>query len=271
MRCTETKRKWWRYQPHSNENKKYGHSPHDYTQSTRGASNEPKNSTIESARNGKISSNEENERNQISKITDAEIVKYTHSLARWTKALVFVGSITAVILFFQYCTLEKTDQTQRAANRAFVFVKQTYWAHAAGSAEYRYIAEWENSGNTPPDHMTVQIACIHSDWGESDPLTVKNATLSDKFSRVMGPKQTVIGGYCIFSSEQMIDGQSGKMHLYFFTKAEYSDVYDPTYTHVTEYCIEFREIKASDIQPNALSLGIPCDTHNCTDENCRKK
>jgi hypothetical protein len=41
--------------------------------------------------------------------TNKQIAEWTRSVARWTRLLVIVGSITAIILFLQYCTFVKTD------------------------------------------------------------------------------------------------------------------------------------------------------------------
>jgi hypothetical protein len=51
---------------------------------------------------------------------EALVAEYTRSLRNWTKGLVFVGLVTAVVLFLQWKTFEKSDDTARAAQRPWM-------------------------------------------------------------------------------------------------------------------------------------------------------
>ena len=52
--------------------------------------------------------------------TDTLLVKYTKSLRNWTGGLVIVGGLTVAILSLQWCTFEKTDETNRVGLRPYI-------------------------------------------------------------------------------------------------------------------------------------------------------
>jgi hypothetical protein len=92
--------------------------------------------------------------------SDHEIAEWTKVVARWTRGLVFVGGITAVVLGAQFCVLWRTDQIFRDIDRAFLASYEVR-INKNGDGEK---ATWEispfleNAGNTSAVKIRSRIA-----------------------------------------------------------------------------------------------------------------
>jgi cytochrome bd-type quinol oxidase subunit 2 len=79
--------------------------------------------------------------------------------------LLAIATIGLVIVsFLQWRTLDKTDETFRAGERAFVFVTHNAaeWQPAQminGQIVRFYPVVWENSGNSPTRDLTLEMHC----------------------------------------------------------------------------------------------------------------
>src|SRR5882672_3689504 len=78
----------------------------------------PSGVKIQSEPNNKPNNNEAN--HSETNVNDALIANYTKSLVNWTKGLVFVGVVTVGVLIAHAAIFIQGDETQRAAQRAFV-------------------------------------------------------------------------------------------------------------------------------------------------------
>ena len=176
----------------------------------------------------------------------------------------------AILATLQWITLGKIDETNRATQRAFVYVSGIEFQTVQtddGEIQWWVIPRWENSGNTPTKFLKVESYCPFVRRGEEyfqyDKLQPVNI-------RTVGPKQTIQGITCIARTEQLLAAQRGEHDWYWTARATYRDIFDPNYLHVTEYCFYVRRI-VSDVTDANVSLGIvggPCEKHNCADKEC---
>jgi hypothetical protein len=192
---------------------------------------------------------------------------FTGILALATFGLVYVS-------WLQSRTLDKTDETFRAGERAFVFPKQigTIWtpAQVKNGVTYRSVPlEWENNGNSQSKRLIIELNCPRPTWSiEENPMKISDGNFG-KSPRMIGPKQTIIGGTCGYSDNELKTVQNSGKHLYIAAKATYDDIFgDP---HVTEYCGEIVNI-TGDV--SAANVTPQNDTQicgrNCADEECKK-
>jgi hypothetical protein len=194
----------------------------------------------------------------------------------WATLAIAAATVTLTVVgLLQWRTLEKSDQTLRAGQRAFVFVRQipTNWTAAQtrnGTVVRDIPIEWENNGNSQTKDLIVEINCPRPQWFVSaDPMTISDGYYG-KSARLLGPKQSVLGGTCSYTAEQLKSVQRDRMHLYVTARATYSDIFNEK--HITEYCGEIVDIVGNF---DDLSV-IPKNTtqicgRNCADKECDKK
>jgi hypothetical protein len=148
---------------------------------------------------------------------------FTAVLALATMTLVYVS-------WLQQRTLEKTDETWRAGERAFVFVTHNNvgWQRAKminGEIVREFPVVWENSGNSPTRDLVVKLYCL-----PLGPLTIENPISSiDKAKRLpllLGPKQNSWGGTCSYSTKLLKLVRDNGYHLYIAAMANYFDIFD---------------------------------------------
>jgi hypothetical protein len=178
----------------------------------------------------------------------------------------------AFVSFLQWRTLDKTDETFRAGERAFVFVKQIIWGQAQmkDGMAYRSVApEWENNGNSQTKGLIVELNCPRPTWLTDDnPMRISDGNFGTT-PRLIGPRQTTAEGSCKYSADELKTVQHNGKHLYIAGKATYDDIFDKP--HVTEYCVEIvnviGDVSAADVTPyNDTQI---CG-RNCADEECKK-
>jgi hypothetical protein len=204
------------------------------------------------------------------------------AVVRWLDShdgLITAAATIAIAVLTYYLAIYANGQEKilhqqiadaRATQRAFVYVKgwQTE-CHAIGKEIICLVGpEWENSGNTPTQTMDIELSCHHGPPDAPDPtlLPAPNAT---RAHRLLGPKQTTAGGACKLGEGDIRDARKGAYEFYMFARATYTDVFDRSYGHVTEYCAEFTDYIW---EPKTRDLSLfsrPCATHNCADEQCK--
>jgi hypothetical protein len=87
-----------------------------------------------------------------------------------------------------------------------------------------------------------------------------------RISAVMAPRQTMPGGACIFTKDQLILLLPSKPHLFLTARAIYHDVFPGSPLHLTEYCSETIPVKGPD---NKITFQTNlCPKFNCTDDQC---
>jgi hypothetical protein len=201
--------------------------------------------------------------------------KLKDPIAIFTGILAFGTVALAVIAVFQWCTLEKTDKTLRAGQRAFVFVNQSpgQWIEPTtidNEIVQRWHIEWENSGNSQTKDLTLELYCARpSEKPIRDPISAygKPTVTSE---RLLGPKQIQWGGVCNYKASELKQVQGGR-HLYIGARATYWDIFDEP--HLTEYCTEVFDLTGTvdklDMRPDNRLRS--CETRNCADKECEKK
>jgi hypothetical protein len=191
---------------------------------------------------------------------------FTGILALGTVAL-------AIVAVFQWLTLEKTDHTLRAGQRAFVFVNRpvSSWtaARKVGSETVRsFYVEWENNGNSQAKNLRVALWCPRpSAFDIVDPITA-NKTPSVEAPRLLGPKQSVWGGVCNYRASELESVRDQSIPMFVAARAVYSDIFGED--HVTEFCAQVTSLagdfqKIEGVPTNDLSS---CPKHNCADDEC---
>jgi hypothetical protein len=191
-----------------------------------------------------------------------------------TIAIAVPTAALVVVAWFQWCTSEKTDQTLRAGERAFVFVRHqgSQWTAAKTMSNQivrSFIVEWENSGNSQTKNLTVDLYCIPPQaFVTANPIGIldKPTLTAD---RLLGPKQTIWGGVCNYTVDQLNLAKDKGYHLYVGAKANYFDIFDAR--HVTEYCIEITNISGQFEDMSVIPQGdLNNCGRNCADSECDK-
>lgn len=192
---------------------------------------------------------------------------FTAVLALAIIALVYVSAL-------QWRTLDKTDQTWRDGERAYVFPAQNNatWLPAktnGGQIIRSYPIVWENSGNSPTVNLVIKTYCLSPlPLPEANPIKMLHDPTAD-VQRLLGPKQTTWGGTCIYSADQLDTVRDSGYHLYIVSTADYFDIFDNH--HYTETCFEFLDFSKDDkfedikVMPRA---DISNCGRNCADKEC---
>ncbi len=185
--------------------------------------------------------------------------------------------VAGIIAFLQWRTLEKTDQTWKAGERAFVFarVDKAGWqpAEKIGNQVVRgFFVPIENSGNSPTKDLVVSLYCPRpTAFDVIDPITAK-ATPTVVSPRLLGPKQLQWAGVCNYTASELQSVRGDKLSLFVAFRADYYDIFDAH--HVTEFCQTLMNFIEGDFQqlsfiPN--SNFVPCKAHNCADDECKRE
>jgi hypothetical protein len=195
----------------------------------------------------------------------------------WTIGALVVTAVVTVALagvaWLQWGTLEKTDHTLRAGQRAFVFVKQGAWTTGkkVGDEVNRSLAVvWENNGNSQTRDMRVSLWCPRPSAFETvDPITSGRSPEISNVNRLLGPKQSVWGGVCHYSTTELENIRSKRLPWFVAAKATYFDIFGEP--HVTEYCSTILNLEGDFRDPNVVPTNdaVGCDAHNCADDECK--
>jgi hypothetical protein len=194
-------------------------------------------------------------------------------MARLTGWLVAFTGLLALATIGTIWVLKKTDDTLRAGQRAFVFVKResNSWAVATQNGadiNRQFYLTWENNGNTQTRDLKVALFCPRPNvFDTTDPITA-NAAPVVQAPRLLGPKQSVWGGVCNYSDSELEYARARSVPIFVAARATYRDIFDEW--HVTEYCIkmvrlvgDFKNIGT--VPANDLEI---CAAHNCADDEC---
>lgn len=191
------------------------------------------------------------------------IERFTFFVAIFTFFLVVVGAVVGTL---QYCTLQKTDQTSRLRDRAFVyFATPTYRLYPNKNPSVWAIEiNLVNAGAMPARSFSIRYKCIVSKQAIDDPFSLKNLPAAET-GKVIGPKQFVS-----FLAHQSIQGQFSqvqdiidkKLFVYVIARLEYLDGFDFEKVRVTEMS---RQLHLDAAGGYSFHLAGP---HNCTDDDC---
>ena len=192
------------------------------------------------------------------------LTMFTGVLALATLALVYVSGL-------QWSTLDKTDETFRAGQRAFVFpTHNNGWQGAEtidGVVRRAYPVGWENSGNSPTRNLVVKTYCPQvQPLSERSPITLPDTPVFE-VKLLLGPKQNTWSGGCTYSTAALKQVRDDGYHLYIASTADYFDIFDKH--HYTEVCFEIIGVtgQLDDLNVTPQSSFTNCG-RNCADKEC---
>jgi hypothetical protein len=160
-----------------------------------------------------------------------------------------------IVSFLQWRTLEKTDETWRAGERAFVFVTHNIagWQQAKvvnGIINRTYPTVWENSGNSPTRDLVVELYC-------------------PEVQQSVVPKANGLGR-SVWLQCCRVDPRSRQWdHLYIAAVADYFDIFDAH--HRTETCFEIFNLSGNLADLTVVpQYDFSNCGRNCADKECDK-
>lgn len=218
-------------------------------------------------------------------------------LACFSKSVIgFLKSIDSLILaiatcflvwiaFGQWDTLEKTDQTNREINRAFV---KGQLLQITQNGIYWWIQPFiENTGNTQTKNMKVfvddafnldEVNVPPSPTRRTPPFApqdpedafLSKMRPSSTFTRIpLGAKaSTPVGGFG-FLSDYIDKMAKNRADGYVYGVIWYDDVFLRSEQHKSKFCFVVQPVKKGD-NPTTISYGL-CRYWNCTDDECDKQ
>ena len=198
--------------------------------------------------------------------------RQNEKVALWTIMALFAAGIFA---FFQWQTLDKTDHTLRAGERAFVFPRldQSGWQPAVmlnNQIVRGLFFGIENSGNSPTKNMILSLYCPRPNAFDTiDPITAGEKP-TFVVTRLLGPKQTQWAGICNYTASELENVRSENISLFVAFHVAYDDIFDES--HTTEFCTKITDFRAGDFKSLSYRPDndfTPCEKHNCADEECK--
>jgi len=186
-------------------------------------------------------------------------------LCLFTFGLVIVGLLQNKTLDAQRVVLEKTDNTQRAINRAIVYPDQISLIPYPDPPTVR--SGWalvSNGGNTLATHATVQGGCARAKGAEK----IDNPFLQLKWDdggvnnlNIVSPKQGFPLPICDFVENEFTAAVKGDLQLFIRVIIHYRDIFDPILPRRTERTVK---LLADGITSRFAYVG----PNNCADNDC---
>jgi hypothetical protein len=213
------------------------------------------------------------------------LAKLREPVTLFTAVLAFATAVLAFVAILQWRTLDqqarimdRTDETFRAGERAFVFLKLPGdgWQKAQinnGVTMRALPVTWENSGNSPTRDLVIKLYCVPPQPNAvKNPITVfGEPPLGVRL--LLGPKQTTWVGTCNYTAAALDLVKDKGYHLYIAAAADYFDIFDAP--HKTEACFEVINLTGTttgSFEDVNIILQWQFTTscgRNCTDEECK--
>jgi hypothetical protein len=202
--------------------------------------------------------------------------RWTRNVGYFTIVLAFIAGVTAIILYLQLCTFRSTDQANKDAERAFVYMQSTGISpNTSPDQKRRWIfrASLQNTGTTSTREMSYAFDCLTNRAMLFDDRRLKER---ETVRYALGAKQ-IEGSQeaCIVDDADMTNYIAAGTHLFVFGRATYRDIFsnsDPR--HITEFCIDhfdFSRTKNRHLNDPYLidARSTHCsEGHNCNDKEC---
>lgn len=179
-------------------------------------------------------------------------------MAAFTFVLIVVGLL-------QWCTLEKTDETSRFRDRAFInfFDPEVRYFPNYAPPRMTINITAQNTGNVPARNVSIYYDCLIADKPIADPF--KNAKFRNvPIPKFVGPKQAV--GFVAldvpsddFRNRMLKEG----VHVYIVVKIDYFDGFDFINKRTTQMSRQFHVDSA---KLHSFSFA---GSHNCIDKDCK--
>jgi hypothetical protein len=243
-----------------------------------------------------ISSN--NAPNQNLDDSNKEIARWTRVVGRWTRGLAIVGAITAAVLLGQLGIFWRTDETQRAIQRAAVTSYEIKITQIGSDWQISPILE--NAGNSPALNLRFRVMRTYfSPLWQMRRLNmtpgVENPDVNEiEFTGLpaseisLAPHAKMTLGTYNLTDKAADMLRVGTLYSYIFGEVEYFDIFDKW--HRTKFCHRLlgRTVSVEDDDIGAASnIGdvhffVPgriestsnqvlyrlCRRNNCADQQC---
>jgi hypothetical protein len=206
--------------------------------------------------------------------------------AAWTAIFTFVLSVFTGMLYY---VADRTDETARATQRAFITFAGTGGGprltdpkNPQGDAvAQRIVLNWLNTGNTPARNAVSRVSA--QAWRSELPkgFDFPDTGKSEKMTLVLGPKET-IGIPIDITIQDLRDTWHGESRLYLWGWIVYNDIFPDSEHHLTQFCAEMQQLTI--VKSNATRVSVddigkpniplqwstrPCPEHNCYDKDCK--
>lgn len=183
-----------------------------------------------------------------------------------TDWLISLCTITIAITgFFQYLTLEKTDNTSRLRDRAFINFYDPKIERNTGynppRLTIRIIAQ--NTGNVPARNVSISYDCVITEKFKEiiDPFPIAKFSIA-QIPRYIGPNQ-IVSFLARDDTNVLLDRViNGEIDVFVVIKAEYIDGFDNV--RMTQMS---RQLHVDKTRQHSLSFA---GSHNCIDEDCKQ-
>lgn len=224
---------------------------------------------------------------------DRKLVDYSGELAQYTLALAILAGLQFLALCAQVIFLRLAFKEARrggdiardamvAGERAFVFALGVTGFFEldsnTGHYNWRLRPNWQNSGDTPTRHMTMNSTCLL----RTEPLPLGfdfDAVTRQTAKALIAPKVTAHGGLvptppaAALTPQDILDVQAGRKFLYALGWARYSDVFPGTPQHITRFCWMVTPtgdpLTFTPEKPNSVAFQtIHHSEGNCADDEC---
>jgi len=178
--------------------------------------------------------------------------------------------ITAVICFIAYLqwqAAEKSDQTSRLRDRAFINFSNPTLIDFPNYNPPRMTINItaQNTGNVPARNVSIDYDCLVVEKSKdiTDPFKIANFRKA-QIPQFMGPKQAI--GFAALDIER--DAFMDRMlkegiKVYIVVKTEYLDGFDPDHKRTTQMSRQFH------VDVAKLHSFSFAGSHNCIDEDCK--
>ncbi len=186
-----------------------------------------------------------------------------------TALLVIVTIILAMIAYWQGKILDRTDETSRLRDRAFVYFGDPgFVPYPPENVIVHGVTIFvNNAGNMPARRVVVRYSCpnvLKSNGPIKDPFDSANWTTAD-MPQVIGPKQTFGLQTCEIPIGVITEAQKGNRDIFIITEVSYIDGFDLVHTRVTQMT---RNLRFDRFGGHSLGFIGP---HNCSDDDCPKQ
>lgn len=180
--------------------------------------------------------------------------------------IVAITLIICYIAYLQWQTAEKSDQTTRLRDRAFInFSNPTLKVFPKYNPPRMTInITAQNTGNVPAKNVLIDYDCLIVEKSKdiSDPFKIAKFRKA-RIPQFMGPKQIV--GFAAMDVER--DAFMDRMlkegiKVYVVVKTEYLDGFDPDHKRTTQMSRQFHFDAA---KLHSFSFA---GSHNCIDDDC---
>jgi hypothetical protein len=219
--------------------------------------------------------------NENANDSNDEIAHWTRVVGIWTRGLVIIGVITAVVLGGQAYLLWMTDNTARISNRPYVFLRDIVFTgvDVGGKPRWAGTPIWENGGNTSTGlmksrlNLTLAITeaqgvnlSLPSGFTRCD-MNLKAPTVES----FLGPKASSKARFFDLDADAFARFQQHpqKRASHIWGWARYADPFSER-ERITRYCLDVQHVigDPNDIKSDLRLSYSLCSEGNCTDGDC---